>query len=138
MSNLSSRKERRKSQRGSVEVRLGQGEKGLPGTLSHRVASCHPRFREMSDTISAAKAVGLLVSSGTVFLIVSKVRFTLHQPRTRQRGFRGTQPRSKLHRNRGERRFDFRRSEHKKCSWKTPARFSGRQESKNSSFLLSY
>ena len=97
MSNLSSRRERGKSQRGSVEVWLGQGEKGLPGTSSHHVAPYHPRFREMSDTISAASAVGLFVSSGTVFLIVSKVHFTLHQLRTRQRGFRGTQLRSKFH-----------------------------------------
>lgn len=82
-----------------MEVWLGQGEKGLPGTLSHRVTSDHPHFREMSDTISAANAAGVFVSSGTVFLIVSKVRFTLHQLCTQQRGFRGTQQRSKFHRN---------------------------------------
>lgn len=58
-SNLPSRKERTKSQRGSVEVWLGQGENvPLPGTLSHHVASYHLHFREMSGTISAANAVG--------------------------------------------------------------------------------
>lgn len=50
------------------------------------------------------------VSSGTVFQIVSQVRFTLRRLHTRQWGFWGTRLPAKFHWNRGERQFDFRGS----------------------------